>query len=357
MFGYIYLVTNNIDNKKYIGKRESSEFDKYYWGSGKYLQNAIHKYGKENFSREILAWAETKEELCRLEEEYILKYDAIDSPEYYNLTKGGIGGGSIGEDNGAYGKHWYTNGEEQILCFEQDCPEGWHPGYSESRKKQIQQINLGRKFSDEHRKQLSEAHKASPVRSMLGKHQSEYFKQRMSEIHKGKTIPPEMRKRISETLKDGYKQGRITKHLGRKVSEETRKKISEALTGSTRGPHTEETKRKISMKNSILHKGRIWINNGIESHQIRPEKLDEYLNKGYVKGSLVPEGYKPVNTGKICVNDGVKNKYVLEEDLQYYIEKGYVKGGLPRKRRKKYTTVLAGEGSEELAKEFEEDVL
>lgn len=355
MFGYIYLVTNNINNKKYIGKRESSEFDTYYWGSGKYLQNAIHKYGKENFSREVLAWAETKEELCSLEEEYIRKYDAIESPEYYNLTKGGMGGGSVGDDNGAYGKHWYTNGEKQILCFEQDCPEGWHPGYSESRKKQIQQINLGKKFSDEHRKKISEALKDNPVRSMLGKHQSEYFKQRMSEIHKGKTISLEMRKRISETLKDGYKQGRITKHTGRKVSEETRKKISEALTGSTRGPHTEETKRKIGMKNSVAHIGRIWVNNGIESHQIPTEKLNEYLNKGYVKGPLVPEGYKPANIGKICVNDGVKNKYILEEDLEYYIKEGYVKGRLPRGRKKKYTT-LKGEGSEELAKEFEEDV-
>lgn len=331
MFGYIYLVTNNIDNKKYIGKRESSEFDKYYWGSGKYLQNAIHKYGKENFSREILAWAETKEELCSLEEEYILKYDAIDSPKYYNLTKGGIGGGSIGEDNGAYGKHWYTNGEEQILCFEQDCPEGWHPGYSESRKKQIQQINLGRKFSDEHRKQLSEAHKASPVRSMLGKHQSEYFKQRMSEIHKGKTISPEMRKRISETLKDGYKQGRITKHVGRKVSEETRKKISEALTGSTRSPHTEETKRKIGMKNSLALKGRICVNNGINCLRIFPDQLPHYIEKGYSEGMIVSSEYQPANKGKVCINDGVKNRYVDEKDLDYYIGQGYVRGRVTKK--------------------------
>lgn len=355
MFGYIYLVTNNINNKKYIGKRESSEFDEFYWGSGKYLQNAIHKYGKENFSREILEWAETKEELYRLEEEYIRSYNAVESSEYYNLTKGGLGGGSCGSDNGSYGKHWYTNGEKQMLCFEQDCPEGWHHGYSESRKKQIQQINLGKKFTEEHRKKLSEAHRANPSRGMLGKHHPENVRKRISEIHKGRTIPLEMRKRISETLKDGYKQGRITKHIGRKVSEETRKKISEALTGSTRGPHTEETKKKIGMKNSIVLRGRVWVNNGTESHQIPPEKLDEYLNKGYVKGLLIPEGYKPANMGKICVNDGVKNKYILQEDLEYYIKEGYVEGGLPRKRKKKYTA-LEGEGAEELAKEFEEDV-
>lgn len=326
MFGYIYLVTNRINNKKYIGKRESSEFDEHYWGSGKYLQNAIYKYGKENFSREILEWAETREELCKLEEEYICKYNAVESSEYYNLTKGGLGGGSYGADNGSYGKHWYTDGESQVLCLEENCPQGWYPGYSETRKKQTQQINLGKKFTEEHRKKISEAHKADPSRSMLGKHQSEYQKQRTSEVHKGKTIPLEMRKRISKTLKDGYKQGRISKRVGKEVSEETRKKISEALTGSTRGPHTDETKRKIGMKNSVALRGRIYVNNGVDCLRIFPDQLTDYIEKGYSKGMIVPPEYEPGNKGKVCINDGVKNRYVSEKDLDYYIGQGYVRG-------------------------------
>lgn len=331
MFGYIYLVTNNIDKKKYIGKRESSTFDNSYWGSGKYLQNAIRKYGKENFSREILAWAETRQELCRLEEEYISKYDAVESSEYYNLTKGGMGGGSAGADNGAYGKHWYTNGESQILCFEEDCPEGWTRGYSELRRKQIQKINLGKEFSDEHKKKISSAIKANPSRSMLGKHQSEYFKQRMSEVHKGKIIPLETRKRISETIKDSYKNGYISPNKGRKLSEETRIKISEALKGSTRSPHTEETKRKIGMKNSIALKGRIYVNNGINCLRIFPDQLPDYIEKGYSEGIIVSSEYQPANKGKVCINDGVKNKYVAEKDLDYYIGQGYVRGRVTKK--------------------------
>ena len=54
MFGYIYKTTNLINGKIYIGKRQKQEFDKYYLGSGIYLKKAIEKYGKENFSCEII---------------------------------------------------------------------------------------------------------------------------------------------------------------------------------------------------------------------------------------------------------------------------------------------------------------
>ena len=55
MYGYIYITTNLLNGKKYIGKHKSSEFefDKYY-GSGKYIKAAIKKYGLENFKCELL---------------------------------------------------------------------------------------------------------------------------------------------------------------------------------------------------------------------------------------------------------------------------------------------------------------
>ena len=45
MYGYIYETTNLINGKKYIGKRVSKTFDKYYKGSGKLLRKAFTKYG------------------------------------------------------------------------------------------------------------------------------------------------------------------------------------------------------------------------------------------------------------------------------------------------------------------------
>lgn len=36
--------------------------------------------------------------------------------------------GLKGEANGQFGKHWYTNGTESIMCFEGDQPNGWVRG-------------------------------------------------------------------------------------------------------------------------------------------------------------------------------------------------------------------------------------
>lgn len=53
---YVYETTNNINGKKYIGKRRckcSIEND-FYMGSGKLIKKALNKYGRENFSKKIL---------------------------------------------------------------------------------------------------------------------------------------------------------------------------------------------------------------------------------------------------------------------------------------------------------------
>ena len=63
MFGYIYKTTNCINQKIYIGKKESSEYIPTYYGSGYLLKKAINKYGKENFTVEILDTANSLEEL------------------------------------------------------------------------------------------------------------------------------------------------------------------------------------------------------------------------------------------------------------------------------------------------------
>jgi hypothetical protein len=52
--GYIYITTNLINNKKYIGQHKSKSFDLNYLGSGKLIVEAIKKYGKDNFKTEVI---------------------------------------------------------------------------------------------------------------------------------------------------------------------------------------------------------------------------------------------------------------------------------------------------------------
>ena len=62
-----------------------------YLGSGIHLKSAISKYGRDNFSREILEFADTEERLFELERTYVSE-DWISSNRTYNAKIGGFGG-------------------------------------------------------------------------------------------------------------------------------------------------------------------------------------------------------------------------------------------------------------------------
>ena len=49
MYHTIYVTTNKINGKKYIGKHQTSDLNDNYLGSGILLKQAIKKYGKKKF--------------------------------------------------------------------------------------------------------------------------------------------------------------------------------------------------------------------------------------------------------------------------------------------------------------------
>lgn len=88
--GVVYITTNTINGHKYIGKDANNRPN--YLGSGKALRKAVVKYGKENFIKEILAYAQNLEDLVELESYYIDYYGAQKSSIFYNIAPGGEGG-------------------------------------------------------------------------------------------------------------------------------------------------------------------------------------------------------------------------------------------------------------------------
>lgn len=88
--GYIYKITNNITQMGYVGqtkKTPEKRFNdhKIRRNDGNYFHNAIGKYGKENFTLEILCETNNLD----LMEMYFIKIKNTLYPNGYNLTSGG----------------------------------------------------------------------------------------------------------------------------------------------------------------------------------------------------------------------------------------------------------------------------
>ena len=91
MFYTIYKTTNLINNKFYIGKHQTTDPNDSYYGSGKAIKEAILKYGKENFQKEILFIFQTEEEMNAKEKELITE-EFVNRKDTYNMGVGGEGG-------------------------------------------------------------------------------------------------------------------------------------------------------------------------------------------------------------------------------------------------------------------------
>lgn len=164
MFGFIYITTNLINRKQYIGQRKikGDISDDLYLGSGKLISRAIKKHGKENFTREILDYASSQEELDYLEWYYIETNHATKSPFFYNIAQGGKGGSKFAG--------WT---EERRELFRKECSE---------RTRGEKNPMFGKKLSQEHRKAISEKRNREEIRPI---YKSEEFRNKISEVTKG----------------------------------------------------------------------------------------------------------------------------------------------------------------------------
>ena len=84
----IYKITNNINTKYYIGRHSTDNINDGYLGSGIGIVNAINKYGKENFTKEILEEVNTSDELWKRESE-LVNLDVVNDKMSYNQSVGG----------------------------------------------------------------------------------------------------------------------------------------------------------------------------------------------------------------------------------------------------------------------------
>lgn len=174
---YIYLTTNLINNKKYIGQHDGEENDSYL-GSGTYFLRAVKKYGKEKFKKEILEICDSQEKLDKAEREWIKKYNAVEDENFYNIAEGGKGGNPClgltedqekerrrkisealkGKNNPFYGKGFHKEGHPL-----------WGKHHSEEAKEKMRMAKLGKKLSEEHKQKISQNNKGKKKILMYNK--------------------------------------------------------------------------------------------------------------------------------------------------------------------------------------------
>jgi hypothetical protein len=89
----VYIITNILDGKIYIGKDTLS--NKNYMGSGVLIKRAIKKYGIEYFKKEIIYETDNYDDLSNSEKYWIEFYKSNDRNIGYNISKGGDGGDTM----------------------------------------------------------------------------------------------------------------------------------------------------------------------------------------------------------------------------------------------------------------------
>lgn len=203
MYGYVYKITNKINNKYYIGKRVKSSFDENYWGSGVNIKRALDKYGKENFYREILDTAESDEELNEKEKFYIGDYYLTDEL-CYNLTEGGKNNKRSPEVHRRQGetlKASYASGKVVHPMLGKHLSKEQKILISKNTKNAMQKPEIHSKLigntrprTDKEKRAVSERFKGIP--------KTEEHKQKISESLTGRSFTNERKQNISKSRRD-----------------------------------------------------------------------------------------------------------------------------------------------------------
>lgn len=212
--GYCYLVTNEINEKCYVGittntlkyRKCSHLYNAFKSNSQLAFHRALRKHGAENFHWQIVYESSSFEELKKREIMLIQLYGSHVSQHGYNMTFGG------------------------------DGTTGWVP--KEETKLKISIANTGKKLSEETKKKISIASSGKKiseerVNKMIGRKHTEETRKKMSMSAAGRKHTKESINKMSEA-KSGEnnpmfgKTGEKAAFFGRKHTEESINKMKES---------------------------------------------------------------------------------------------------------------------------------
>lgn len=229
-YQYIYLTTNLINGKQYVGQHSTNNLNDGYVGSGTIMLKAIKKYGKENFKVDIMQFCINQEEMNFFEDKYIIWYETM-SPKGYNLRSGG---------------------RERFIL-------------SEELREILRNSHIGYEYSEEQRINHKKAMNREDVKAKL------------REASKRAWADPEIRKKYEASLKDqNVIEKRRKSFMGFKHSDESKAKVSKIQKNRK---HSEEQNE---MQSNIM-KQKIHIYNP-ETGEKRMIHKDSEIPDGFIRG-------------------------------------------------------------------------
>jgi group I intron endonuclease len=200
--GYIYKITNTVNNKAYIGVTTQSNPNER-WSNHKshnrqgngcpFLMKAFKKYGEDAFKFEVLIIC-FDEDVFRFESEYIKKYNSL-SPNGYNVATGG-------KTNQSFLGKTHSEETKKILS-EKSKAYNANPEVRERSRRVAIEFNKTHNIGELQKK--SEKWQKAIAEGRIGGH---------AKTEEGK-------KKISESLKVYHRNNRMTNTYGRKVLQYT----------------------------------------------------------------------------------------------------------------------------------------
>lgn len=264
MYGYIYKTTNVLNGKIYIGKKKGS-FTPTYKGSGKYLRNAINKYGIENFNVEVIEYCDNLQ-IQNEREKYWIAYFEQQGYSMYNISKGGDGGDTY---------YKLSENDRLLRCNKISKSSHFNNLETSARYKawNTRRLNGTDKFSNEQLQKMSNSHK--------GKKQSKQTIEKRVKTRQGYRHTEETKKKISI----GNKNKIVSTETRKKMSEQGKKRIGQ-LNSFFGKHHSEETRKLIGLYSKERFSNLIWINNGVVNKRVVVDELLNYKKQGFKEGRI-----------------------------------------------------------------------
>lgn len=274
-YGAIYVFTNGVNNKQYVGLTAAEDPEKYCRGHinsakngrNKLFYKAIRKYGSDNFTFEIIGYAEDQQALDVLEDFFILTLGTL-APFGYNMKRGGGGLGKFSELLRLQHKDVMKNAYADPLVRENKG----------RRAKEVHAVPENREIFLEAMRRKEKVDKCAAA--MRVHHADPIYAKQHAKLTKEGLHKPENRKNHLEALdriwtpeRREEQRRKIKIYLDRPGDRERRIAILEECRNS---PIIQAKWKKSFGK-------RIWINDGTVSRRL---KVDEVIPDGWVPGRV-----------------------------------------------------------------------